>query len=221
MNYYRRMIEQPLAPLIDALLEGDQEQAISEALRVRQNGIGHELIIGGAIETAMGRLDAKCTLEQFNLLEIMLVGRAVTGVMKALYPDAAPPPTKCTVVLASLEGDIHDLGKNIVKTLLSAKGYRVVDCGKDCPVELLVNTADQEQARVIGIHAEKKRQGSLRRDPAYQTGDPVSLQQRLRRRIDRRQGVAFSGYRLPCQARPPARVAGKAPGNAGYRPLSR
>jgi dimethylamine corrinoid protein len=151
MNYYRRMIEQPLAPLIDALLEGDQEQAISEALRVRQNGIGHELIIGGAIETAMGRLDAKCTLEQFNLLEIMLVGRAVTGVMKALYPETAPPPTKCTIVLASLEGDIHDLGKNIVKTLLSAKGYRVVDCGKDCPVELLVNTADQEQARVIGI----------------------------------------------------------------------
>lgn len=150
-NYYPRMDMPLLTPLIDALLEGDLVLAVAEALRLSQSGTGHEIIIGGAIEKAMERLDAKCTLEQFNLLEIMLVGRAVTGVMKALYPDSPPPSTKCTVVLASLEGDIHDLGKNIVKTILSAKGYRVVDCGKDCPVELLVNTVDQEQAQVVGI----------------------------------------------------------------------
>lgn len=68
-----------------------------------------------------------------------------------LYPDAPPPPTRETVALASLEGDVHDLGKNIVKTVLSAKGYRVVDCGKDCPLETLIDTAAREGAEIICI----------------------------------------------------------------------
>jgi len=50
----------------------------------------------------MGKLEAKCTVEQFNLLEIMLAGRAVTGVIKALS-GRPPPATRETVALASLE----------------------------------------------------------------------------------------------------------------------
>jgi dimethylamine corrinoid protein len=65
--------------LVDALLEGDQERAVAEAMSLRNGGVEDERIIADAIEPAMGRLDAKCTVEQFNLLEIMLVGRAVTG----------------------------------------------------------------------------------------------------------------------------------------------
>jgi methylmalonyl-CoA mutase cobalamin-binding domain/chain len=100
----------------------------------------------------MTQLDAKCTVEQFNLLEIMLVGRAVTGVMKDLYPPDVPPPqTKGTVVIASMEGDIHDMGKNIVKMVLTAQRYWVVDCGKDCPVEKLIDTAEQEAALAVGV----------------------------------------------------------------------
>jgi dimethylamine corrinoid protein len=145
------MENQSLDQLIDALLEGDQSRAVTEAISLRNAGIDDELIISNGIETAMGRLDAKCTLEQFNLLEIMLVGRAVSGVIKALYPDSPPPATRGTVVLASLEGDVHDLGKNIVKTILTVRGYRVVDCGKDCPVEKLVDVAVREGASTIGI----------------------------------------------------------------------
>jgi len=145
------MNNQSLDQLVDALLEGDQARAVAEATSLRATGIDNERIIGDGIETAMGRLDAKCTLEQFNLLEIMLVGRAVMGVIKALYPDSSPCATRETVVLASLEGDVHDLGKNIVKTIMTAKGYRVVDCGKDCPVEKLVDAAVREGAAIICI----------------------------------------------------------------------
>lgn len=115
-------------------------------------GIGHAQIIMEGVEAAMAQLDAKCTVEQFNLLEIMFSGRAVTGVIKELYPPGAlPPNTKGTVVLGSLEGDIHDLGKNILKMVLTAKGYRVADCGKDCPVERLIDTVEQEGALAIGV----------------------------------------------------------------------
>jgi methylmalonyl-CoA mutase cobalamin-binding domain/chain len=145
------MNNQSLNRLIDALLEGDQARAVAEAAGLRNAGIANEQTIIHGIETAMGRLDAKCTVEQFNLLEIMLVGRAVMGVIKMLYPDSPPAATRETVVLASLEGDVHDLGKNIVKTIMTAKGYRVVDCGKDCPVENLIDAAVREGATIICI----------------------------------------------------------------------
>ncbi len=140
-----------LKQLIDALLEGDQSRAISETHSLIDRGVERERIITDGIEPAMSRLDAKCTVEQFNLLEIMLAGRAAMGVIKALYPDSAPTATRETAVLASLEGDVHDLGKNIVKTIMIAKGYRVVDCGKDCPPEKLVDTAVREGAAIISI----------------------------------------------------------------------
>ena len=145
------MNRQPFDRLIRALLDGDQSVAVAEAVELRNAGVDNEEIIIGGIETAMEELDAKCTVEQFNLLEVMLAGRAVTGVIKALYPDGPPPATRETVALASLEGDVHDLGKNIVKTVLLAKGYRVVDCGKDCPVETLIDNAERADARIICI----------------------------------------------------------------------
>ena len=145
------MSDQSLDQLIDALLEGDQARAVGETTTLLNSGIDNEQIIINGIEPAMVRLDSKCTVEQFNLLEIMLVGRAAMGVIKTLYPDSPPLATREVVVLASLEGDVHDLGKNIVKTIMTAKGYRVVDCGKDCSVEKLVDTAVREGAAIISI----------------------------------------------------------------------
>lgn len=138
--------------LVKALLEGNQNQAISEARKLSHAGIGNDRIITEGVEPAMERLDVKCTVEQFNLLEIMLSGRAAMGVMRELYPPGArPPQTKQTVILASLEGDIHDLGKNVLKMVLTANGYRVVDRGKDCPVEKLIDATEHEGAQAVGV----------------------------------------------------------------------
>jgi 5-methyltetrahydrofolate--homocysteine methyltransferase len=82
----------------------------------------------------------------------MLVGRAVTSVMRELYPPGRRPPSNGRrIVLASLSGDVHDLGKNILRTILSARGYEVVDCGKDCPVEDLVDAAAGSSAEAVCI----------------------------------------------------------------------
>jgi len=138
--------------LINHLLDGDQAQAVVAVKKLRMAGCPPRRIIIEAVEAAMGRLDAKCTVEQFNLLEIMLCGRAVMGVMNELYPPDQPPPqTKATVVTGALEGDVHDLGKNILKIVLTASGYRVIDCGKDCPIQKIIDAAAQESALAIGI----------------------------------------------------------------------
>jgi methanogenic corrinoid protein MtbC1 len=138
--------------LIKALLDGDQTIAATETRGLLEQGIEREQIVTDAIEVAMEHLNAKCTLEQFNLLEIMLAGRAVTAIIKELYPSGTPPArSKGTVVIASLEGDVHDLGKTIVKMALTAKAYRVVDCGKDCPVDRFVETAEREGALAAAV----------------------------------------------------------------------
>lgn len=133
--------------MIGALLAGDHVTALAEARRLRAADVTAERIVTDALEKAMGLLDEKCTVEQFNLLEIMLVGRAVSVVVQDLYPEGMPPARgRATFVIATLEGDVHDLGKNIVKMVLIGKGYRVVDLGRDCPVEALAEAAERERA---------------------------------------------------------------------------
>jgi methanogenic corrinoid protein MtbC1 len=138
--------------LVKLLLDGDQAQAVAEARRLVDSGVEQREIISRGVEQAMAQLDAKCTVEQFNLLEIMLCGRAAMSVMKAVYPpNTAVGPTKAAVVVGSLEGDVHDLGKNIFKMVLTTSGYRVVDCGKDCPMDTLIDAAEQASAVAIGV----------------------------------------------------------------------
>jgi 5-methyltetrahydrofolate--homocysteine methyltransferase len=138
------------APLVAALLAGDHAAALVETRRLVAAGLAPERIVTEGLEAAMGRLDDKCTVEQFNLLEIMLVGRAVSVVVHELYPEGLPPARgKATFVIATLEGDVHDLGKNIVRMVLIGKGYRVVDLGRDCPVETLAEAAEREGARAV------------------------------------------------------------------------
>ncbi len=138
--------------LIAAILEGDSAESVSQAGHLCRCGMSSEDIVKKGIEAAMSALDAKCTLEQFNLLEIMLAGRAVTEVMKFLYPaGTAMPGTKGTVVIATLEGDVHDLGKNIFRTILMGNGYHVVDCGKDCSLQKLMEVTERERPIAIGV----------------------------------------------------------------------
>jgi methylmalonyl-CoA mutase cobalamin-binding domain/chain len=141
-----------MGPLVESLVRGDKDGAVKEASQLQEEGVPMERIVLEGIEVAMTKMDAKCTMDDFNLLEIMLVGRAAMEVMKVVVPSGVIPPTsKCTVVLATPEGDVHDLGKNIVKTIFTGKGYRVIDCGKDCPIDTMISSALKEKADAIGV----------------------------------------------------------------------
>jgi methanogenic corrinoid protein MtbC1 len=140
-----------LQALIALILEGSHARAAAEARRLHEAGVARERIVVAGVEEAMRRLDSKCTLEEFNLLEIMLAGRAATEVVKALFPHGALPGKKGVVVLGTPRGDVHDLGKNVVKSILISSGYKVVDCGKDVPTERFVQAAHREGALAIGV----------------------------------------------------------------------
>lgn len=138
--------------LIAAILEGDAAEAVLQAQLLLAAGVSTEEIIVDGIEAAMHQLDTKCTAEDFDLLEIMLSGRAVTEVMKLVHPAGEPRRrTKGAVVIATPEGDVHDLGKNIFKMILVGNGYEVTDCGRDCPLGRLVEVAERERPLAVGI----------------------------------------------------------------------
>ena len=138
--------------LIELIQTGDKKLAVAKVKTLLETGKKPHEIVTKHIEPAMESLNDKCTAENFNLLEVMLAGRAVMSVMQVLFPvESVRPSTKGTVVLATLEGDVHDLGKNILKTILTINGYRVIDCGKDCPLERLITTAETEQPFAIGL----------------------------------------------------------------------
>jgi methanogenic corrinoid protein MtbC1 len=146
------MSDSSIPSLVEALLNGDQDRSVSRTRALVDAGVGVEHIVVEGIVPAMDRLDGKCTIDQFNLLEIMLVGRAVMSVMKELFPQGVPQgPSRGTVLVAGLEGDVHDLGKNIVRMVLTGRGYRVVDCGKDCPLDKLLDAAGRERADAVCI----------------------------------------------------------------------
>lgn len=69
------------------------------------------------------------------------------------YLDKVEGVTKGTVVLATVYGDVHDIGKNLVKTILSNNGYTVIDLGKQVPAETIINKAVEVQATAIGLSA--------------------------------------------------------------------
>lgn len=138
--------------LINAILDGDVALTVIEVNKLLNANIKPEQIITEAFERVITELDKKCTIELFNLLEIMLAGRAILAIVRELYPKGVPSSQiKGIVVIGVIEGDIHDLGKNVVKIMLIGSGYRVIDCGIDCPIEEIINIAEKEGADAIFI----------------------------------------------------------------------
>jgi 5-methyltetrahydrofolate--homocysteine methyltransferase len=77
---------------------------------------------------------------------------AVRGAMDGSR-DGGSKGKKDKVIIATVKGDIHDIGKNIVKVLLENYGYDVMDLGKDVPAETIVNAAVEEDVKLVGLSA--------------------------------------------------------------------
>ncbi|QGP91032.1 Glutamate mutase sigma subunit [Neomoorella glycerini] len=140
--------------LATVIMEGRSTEAVEIAFQLLQDGLPIEIVIELGLTYALRSLDMKCTNDEFNLLEILLAGRAVMSVMNALQARGylnMKQVQQDTIVLGTIQGDIHDLGKNIVKIIFTAAGFRVIDLGTDVPPQTFVTVAQQEQASWIGV----------------------------------------------------------------------
>lgn len=94
---------------------------------------------------------------QYYLTDLMLSGEIMQGVMVKLNPLIASSSIEDkiigTVVIGTVRGDIHDIGKNIVVSLLRSHGFKVIDLGVDVPADTFVKMVKKSGARVLGLSA--------------------------------------------------------------------
>lgn len=148
------VLAEGLSILGRAVLEGDQQNIIrllEETLPGREPMavVNQDLIPG--IEEAGLRYDQKV----YFLPQLMMAAETMKkafGHLKPLLQEEALA-SRGTVVLATVEGDIHDIGKNIVAIMLENYGFKVVDLGKDVPSATIVEEARRHQADIIGLSA--------------------------------------------------------------------
>ncbi len=147
-----------VADLVENVIQGNAKESVIIARNLLADGHSIPQIVEG-LTGALDSLDAKCHLNQFNLLEILLAARAMKEVVdEVVCQEIEKSPTefgsmgqKGVFVIGTIQGDIHDLGKNIVVTLLRTVGYKVIDLGKDVPPAQFVVTAKEAQADFIGV----------------------------------------------------------------------
>ncbi|MBQ7504391.1 MAG: homocysteine S-methyltransferase family protein [Ruminococcus sp.] len=114
-------------------------------------------IVNGELIPALDKVGADFEANKIflpQLIQSANVAQACFDVIKAhLTKNNETPVSKGKIILATVKGDIHDIGKNIVKVLLDNYGYTVVDLGRDVAPELVVKTAIEQNIRVIGLSA--------------------------------------------------------------------
>lgn len=138
--------------LVASLVGGERDRCLVLVREMIAQGHQPAEIVTDGIEVAMATLDRKCTAEQFNLLEIMLAGRAVMAVTQLLFPGGIDRPNpRASIVVAVLEGDIHDIGKSIIKILLVGAHFKVIDCGKDAPVAAVIKAVAESGAVAVCV----------------------------------------------------------------------
>ena len=119
-----------------------------------EEGLTPEEIIQEGISKGLEIVGRKFEEGEYFLADLIMAGEVVKEAMPILKERMNPGGRgKGTVILATVAGDIHEIGKNIVGMILSANGFEVIDLGVDVPAARILDTAQNTGARFIGLSA--------------------------------------------------------------------
>lgn len=138
-----------------AVLKGNKNTILDEVKRLLADGKQPEEIINGHLIPAINEVGELFDRQKYFLPQLIASANTMKLAIEHLEPllKRDEMEEKATLVVATVEGDIHDIGKNLVVLMLKNYGYHVIDLGKDVPAEKIVDTAIKEHAKVIGLSA--------------------------------------------------------------------
>jgi 5-methyltetrahydrofolate--homocysteine methyltransferase len=140
--------------LVDAMVGMKEADAISIAKNLVEKG-EDPLKIFGACREAMDAVGKRFEKGEFFLPELMMAGEMLRQISEILKPllkeDATSEEKKGKVIIATVAGDIHDIGKDIVVLMLDVNGFDVLDLGIDVPAEKIVDAIKDFQPSVVGL----------------------------------------------------------------------
>ncbi len=143
-----------LNSIVENLIEG-QDQKVKELVRTAlDSGISAKKILNEGLMAGMDIVGEKFKQEEYFLSEVLFSARAMLGAMDILEPLLVGEGIKPVgnVVLGSVKGDVHDIGKNLIGMMLKGAGFNVIDLGIDVPPEKFVEAARQD-IQLIGMSA--------------------------------------------------------------------
>ena len=141
--------------IYEAVLKGNKNAILDEVKKALADGEQPEEIINNHLIAAINEVGELFDKKKYFLPQLISSANTMKLAIEHLEPLLArsDKEAKATLVVATVEGDIHDIGKNLVVLMLKNYGYHVIDLGKDVPAETIVDTAMKEDAKVIGLSA--------------------------------------------------------------------
>ena len=144
-----------LKALGEAVIKGDQKTAVEITNAALADGTAPESILKDGLIAGMSVIGAAFKKNEVYIPEVLIAARAMKSAMEILEPklvEAGVEPLAKAMV-GTVQGDLHDIGKNLVIMMLKGAGFDVVDIGVDVPAEKFIEQARTTGAAIIGLSA--------------------------------------------------------------------
>ena len=137
--------------LYDAVLNGEAQKATTATKQALESGAAPMQLISEAMVPGMAEVGRLYESGEYFVPELLLAGRAMKSAMELLRPLLAASGDRPTirVVIGTVKGDLHDIGKNLVASMLEGGGFEVIDLGADVTPEKFVAAVAERQPQVV------------------------------------------------------------------------
>ncbi|MGA8728071.1 MAG: corrinoid protein [Terracidiphilus sp.] len=141
--------------LYEAILNGDAKKALAATNAEIEAGTEPMALIAESMVPAMDEVGRLFEQEEYFVPELLLAGRAMKSAMQVLRPlmVAAGEKLSAKVVIGTVKGDLHDIGKNIVASMLEGSGFDVIDLGTDVAPEKFVAAVAEQEPQIVCMSA--------------------------------------------------------------------
>ena len=144
-----------LKALADAVIKGDQATAVEVTKAAIAEGLAAKSILNDGLIAGMNFIGARFKKNEVYIPEVLIAARAMKSAMELLEPELVKAGVEPVgkFVIGTVQGDLHDIGKNLVGMMLKGAGFDVIDIGVDVPAEKIVEEAKASGANLIGLSA--------------------------------------------------------------------
>ncbi len=138
-----------------SLIRGDDEGVAELTRSALEQGVAPKQVLDDGLIAAMSTVGERFKAHEIFLPDVLLAAKAMYAGMDELRPLLIKEgiPSAGKVVLGSVQGDLHDIGKNLVSVLLKGAGFEIIDLGNDVAPDKFVDAAMEQDAPVIGMSA--------------------------------------------------------------------
>ena len=141
--------------LADSIIKGDNVKSKEIAQKLVSKGVAAVEILNNGLMPGMDVVGKKFKANEFYIPEVLIAARAMHAAMDIIKPllSESGADTKGKVIIGTVQGDLHDIGKNLVGMMLEGGGYTVIDLGVDVPADKFAEEIKKNGTKLIGLSA--------------------------------------------------------------------